>query len=258
MEVVFLGTGTSQGVPMIACRCRVCTSEDRRDRRTRASVHVVLGGTRVQVDAAPELRLQCLAEDVRAVDVFILTHGHADHVLGMDDLRRFCDVNGGQALPVHGSAAGLERVRQVFPYAVEGPRVGGYPRFDLREFPEVLELPGGVVRATPLPHGAVQTLGLVFEEATTARRVAYFTDCKAVPPAAVELAREADVLVLDGLRPEPHATHLSIPEAIEVAAEIGARETWLTHLTHAVLHAELEPTLPAGVRLAYDGLRLVV
>src|SRR5262245_58954288 len=136
MEVILLGTGTSQGVPMIACSCAVCTSPDPRNRRTRASIHVVMDGLRVQVDAAPEFRLQCLREKIEWVDVFILTHGHADHITGMDDLRRICDLLQGNALTVHTTEEGAARVRAMFPYAIgEKPVAKGYAAFRLVEMP---------------------------------------------------------------------------------------------------------------------------
>jgi phosphoribosyl 1,2-cyclic phosphate phosphodiesterase len=257
MEVIFLGTGTSQGVPLIGCGCAVCASADPRDRRTRASVHVVMDGLHIQVDAAPELRLQCLREGVSRADLFILTHGHADHLAGMDDLRRFCDLLGGEGLPVYSTPEGLERVRSVYPYAIrDRPLVRGYPAFRLLEMPATLELPQGTIRSVPLPHGEFDTLGLVFEERSSGRRFAYYNDCKEVPAAAQAMARGADALVLDGLRPEPHPTHMSIPEALEAAHRIGVAHTYLIHLTHLSGHAPTEANLTGGVRLAYDGLRL--
>jgi len=259
MEVIFLGTGTSQGVPMIACHCPVCTSADPRNRRTRTSIHVVMDGLHLQVDAASEFRLQCLREKIGQLDYFILTHGHSDHITGMDDLRRFCDLRGGTALPVYSSPESLARVRAIYPYAIaDRPLSRGYPAFTLREIPAELEFPQGTLKSTPLPHGAVTTLGLVFTERSSGRKVAYYTDCKEVPSAAIELARGAEVLILDGLRPEPHPGHLSIPEAVAVAQKIGASQTWLTHLTHLSDHAETEAGVPSGIRLAYDGLRLSV
>lgn len=255
MEIHFLGTGTSHGVPMLACDCAVCRSEDPRDRRTRASVHVVMNGLRIQVDATPEFRLQALRARLPAIDLFILTHGHADHILGMDDLRRYCDVRADGVLPVYCSEEGEERVRAIFPYAFHprGAKPDGYARFDVRRMPGRLELPEGVIESTPLPHGRVETLGLVFTERGSGARFAYYTDCKSVPPAARELARGADFLVLDGLRPTPHPTHLCIPEARAEAAQIGALQTYLTHLTHAVSHGEGELLGPEVQGFAYDG-----
>lgn len=259
MEVIFLGTGTSQGVPMIGCPCDVCRSDDPRDRRSRTSVHVVMNGLHVQVDAAQELRLQCVAQRVEQVDLFVLTHGHADHILGMDDLRRFCDRNGGAGLPVYSTPEGLERVRSVYPYAVrDRPLFNGYPAFNLRPMPERLEMKEGAICSTLLPHGPVEVLGLVFVEAGSGRKLVYYTDCKSVGPEAMELARGADVAVLDGLRPESHPTHMSLGEAVEVAAEMRAGRTFITHLTHAVDHRKVSGSLSAGVELAYDGLRIQV
>ena len=162
MEVIFLGTGTSQGVPMIACDCAVCTSKDPRNQRTRASIHVVMDGLHIQVDAAPEFRLQCLREKITWVDLFILTHGHADHVAGMDDLRRFCDLHGGTALTIYTTEEGMGRVLSIYPYAImERPIVKGYAAFKLQAMPEVLDLPQGTITSTLLPHGGVNTLGLI-------------------------------------------------------------------------------------------------
>lgn len=257
MEVIFLGTGTSQGVPMIACDCRVCTSADPRNRRTRASVHVVMDGLHVQVDAAPEFRLQCLRERIVQTDLFVLTHGHADHVAGMDDLRRFCDLLGGVALTVYSTEEGMGRVLAMYPYAMaERPISKGYAAFKLVAMPETLDLPQGTIQSTLLPHGGLNTLGLVFTERSSGKKFAYYTDCKRVPREAVALGRGADAVVLDGLRPQPHPTHMSIDEAVAVAREIAAPSTWITHLTHLNDHAELEASLPSGIRPAYDGLRL--
>lgn len=260
MEVIFLGSGTSQGVPMIACDCAVCTSTDPRNKRTRASVHVVMDGLHVQVDAAPEFRLQCLRENIRWIDLFILTHGHADHITGMDDLRRFCDLLGGEALDVYTTAdEGTRRVKAIFPYAIgDKPVARGYAAFRVKPMPTRLELPQGVIESTLLPHGSVETLGLVFTERSSGRKFVYYTDCKLLPPEAIALARGADAVVLDGLRPDPHPSHMSIAEAIAAAAEIGAPRTWLTHLTHLTDHGPDEATLPAGAKFAYDGLRIAL
>lgn len=262
MEVIFLGTGTSQGVPMIACDCAVCTSPDPRNRRTRSSIHVVMDGLHVQVDATPEFRLQCLREKIERLDLFILTHGHADHITGMDDLRRFCDLLGGQAVTVFTTDEGAGRVRSIYPYAIsDRPVSKGYAAFKLLAMPPVLDLPQGTIRSTLLPHGAVNTLGLVFEERSSGRKFTYFNDCKCVPAEAVDLARGSDVVVLDGLRPTPHPTHMNIQEACAAAAAVAAPITYLTHLTHQIDHEAWERQIAAEhprVRLAFDGLRLKI
>jgi len=257
MEVIFFGTGTSQGVPLIACDCAVCTSTDPRNKRTRASVHVVMDGLHIQVDAAPEFRLQCIQNKVTWIDLFILTHGHADHVAGMDDLRRFCDLLGGNALTVYSTDEGIGRVLAMYPYAImERPVVKGYPAFKLQAMPTKLELTQGTIESTLLPHGGVNTLGLAFTERSSGKKFVYYTDCKRVPREAVALAKSAAVVVLDGLRPEEHSSHMSIDEAVAAAAEIGAPQTYFTHMTHLLEHEKDGAKLPASVAFAHDGLRL--
>ncbi len=242
---------------MIACNCPVCTSTDPRNHRMRSSIHVVMDGLRIQVDAAPEFRLQCVREKITDIDLFILTHGHADHVVGMDDLRRFCDRREGEALPVYSTDEGLSRVLAIYPYAIlDRPVTLGYAAFQLAVMPPVLTFPQGTIASTLLPHGGVNTLGLVFEERSTGQKFTYYTDCKRLPAAAVALATGSSVVVLDGLRPQTHPTHMNIAEAVEAAQAVGAPQTYLTHLAHAVDHATIDATLPSGIALAYDGLRL--
>jgi phosphoribosyl 1,2-cyclic phosphate phosphodiesterase len=175
----------------------------------------------------------------------------------MDDLRRFCDLLGGEGLPVYSTDEGISRVLAIYPYAImERPVVKGYPAFKLKELPSLLELPQGTIQSTLLPHGGVNTLGLVFTERSSGKKLVYYTDCKRVPSEAVALARGADLVVLDGLRPLPHPSHLSIPEAVAVAQEIAAPRTLLTHLTHLSDHALLAAELPTGIEPAFDGLRV--
>lgn len=257
MEIIFLGTGTSQGVPMIAHPEGGCDLNNPKNWRTRTSIHVEMGGHHIQVDAAPEFRMQCIQNQITQIDTFILTHAHADHIMGMDDLRRFCDLNGGNGLPVYSSESGLQRVREIFPYAIaDRPRVRGYPAFKLELMTEALELPGGMVQSVHLPHGPTQALGLVFTEAKTGRKLAYYTDCKEVPHAARELANGADVVVLDGLRPDVHPSHMTVGEAVETAIAIDAKHSFLTHMTYSVDYEATEAVLPEKIRLAYDGLRV--
>lgn len=257
MKIIFLGTGTSQGVPMIAHPQGGCDLDNPKNWRTRTSIHVEMGGHHIQVDAAPEFRMQCIQNQITQIDTFILTHPHADHILGMDDLRRFCDLNGGVALPVYSSEDGLQRIREIFPYAItDRPKVTGYPAFDLTLMPETLELPGGLIQSVYLPHGSIQVLGLAFMEAGTGKKFVYYTDCKKVEGKALRLVKGADVFAVDGLRPNPHPSHMTIDEATQVAMKSGAAKSFLTHMTYRVDHEATEARLPENIRLAYDGLEV--
>ena len=259
MKLFFLGTGTSQGVPVIGCSCKTCVSSDPRDTRFRTHVHVEMGELNIQIDAAPEFRIQALQHSIPKVDLVVLTHGHSDHILGMDDMRRYCDLRKGDALPVYTNEEGELRMRSIFGYAIgERPKVPGYPAFLPERIPEVLELDAGVVRSTVQSHGSFDTLGVVFEEALSGKKLAYFTDCDSVSDEAVELAKGADVAVLDALRMKPHRSHMSIEEAIGAARRIGAKQTYLIHMTHEIEHAVVDASLPEGVNLAYDNLVLEV
>ena len=258
MKITFLGTGTSQGVPVIGGRHPGLDLSNPKNWRTRTSAHVEIGGLRAQIDAAPEMRLQCLKNKIEFCDLFILTHGHADHIAGMDDLRRFCDVIESHALPVYSNGYGMERVRAMFPYALgERPASSGYPCFRLREMPEVLDLgEGAKIYSVPLPHGPVETLGLVFEE--RGKRLAYYTDCKRLTPRALELARGADALVIDALRPKPHPSHLCLEEAIAYSLELGAKATYFTHTTAQLDYETVNAKLPPHCQMAYDGLSVEI
>lgn len=256
MEITFMGTGTSQGVPMIAHDPgEACDLGNSRNWRTRTSAHVRMGGMALQIDAAPEFRLQCVHNHIEWIDLFFLTHGHADHIMGMDDLRRFIDLRDGQALPVYSTEEGLERVERIFPYAIRPkPEFKGYPAFELKAMPKVLELKAGTIHYTPLPHGRFEVMGLVFTEAGTGKKLAYYTDCKRLTPEAVDLARGADLVVLDALRPLPHPTHMTLHEAIEAAHELQAGQTYFTHMTYMIDDVRDSAKLPPSMAFAYDGL----
>lgn len=252
VELLFLGTGTSAGIPMIGCHCDTCTSPDPRDRRTRPSVVIGYGQTRVLVDTTPELRLQCVANGVDRVDAVVFTHAHADHVMGLDDVRRFNTILGGP-LDVWADAGTHEVLTRVFGYAFKEPEPElrlFRPHLIRRYIEGPFEIAG--VEWTPirLMHGSMPVLGF------RVGRLAYCTDTNFVPEESFELLRDLDVLVLDALQYKRHTTHFSIEQAIEVAQRIGAKTTYFTHIAHAVRHEVTNRELPEGIELSYDGLRM--
>ena len=259
VKLTFLGTGTSFGVPQLGCGCSVCHSRDPRDRRTRVGAVVETdSGEVILIDTPPELRLQLVQADINRVDAVLFTHDHADHTHGIDDLRAIT-VRSNTHLPMYGSAQTLVAIEKKFNYIFDD-RIKPLPGTSKPQGRGVVLAPnesfriGGVdVTAVPVPHGPVST---VF--AYRIGPLAYVTDAKSVPHEAVALLRGARVLVLNALFRHPHPSHLSLPEALEVAAGIGAPRTYLTHLTHDNFHADLEAELPAGVSPAFDGLSITV
>lgn len=258
MRLTFLGTGTSFGIPVIGCHCDVCRSPDPRDKRTRVGAYVESrGGTRILVDTPPELRLQLTAAGIDRVDAVLFTHDHADHLHGIDDLRAI-SVRREAALPIYGPADTLERIARKFPYIFD-PSVralpGTYkPEGKMHPLRSGERIAIGDVDVVPiaLPHGHIDVFGYRIGP------LAYITDAKSVPEEALAIMRGAKVLVINALFRTEHPTHLSIPDAVAVAALIGAERTYLTHLTHDNFHADLEAELPRGIAPAFDGLTVRV
>lgn len=254
MKLTFLGTGTSFGIPIIGCGCAVCRSSDPRDRRTRIGAVIETdGGTRLLIDTPPELRLQLVQAGIDKVDAVFFTHDHADHIHGIDDVRAIT-VRQRAPLPMYAEPEVLARLAQRFPYIFDErmrPLPGtskpeGEPRA-IRDG-DTVQVGDAVVEAIAVPHGRMRVL------AFRVGALGFVTDAKSVPPEAMARLRGVRVLVLNALFRREHPTHLSIAEAVAVAAEIGAERTYLIHLTHETSHAELEGELPPGVQPAYDGL----
>lgn len=257
MEITFLGTGTSHGVPVIGCGCRVCHSTDPRDKRMRTAILVSTPEMAFTVDTPPDFRAQCLREGLSRLDAVVYTHSHCDHILGFDDLRRFCELED-KSIPVYGSRRTLDDLARVFSYAFdEGPRFRNYVRPDPIEIEGRFSLGDTEIDPVHLPHGPNTTTGLVLWRGGR-KRLAYMTDCQAVPPEAEEAARGADVLVIDALRHAVHSTHLSVEQALDIAGRIRPAQTYLIHMCHELGHAETEASLPPNVRLSYDGLRISI
>ncbi len=251
LKVIVLGSGTSHGVPMIACDCAVCTSRDPRDKRTRPGIALQFDERTILVDTSPELRLQCLANDIRRVDAVLYTHHHIDHIAGLDDLRRFNWLQ--QAvLPCFGQAATLERLRTMFAYVFDGAEdyPSAKPRLTLHEIGPgaTLDLFGRTIVPILLLHGRLPVLGFRIG------RFAYCTDVSEIPNESWSLLKDLDVLILDALRTRPHPTHFNLEQAVEHAHRIGARQTYFTHIAHELGHEETNAKLPAGMALTHDGL----
>ena len=249
-RLTFLGTGTSHGVPVIGCDCAVCTSTDPRNQRTRSSVLVEWQGRNLLVDTATELRLQALRANLRRVDAILFTHSHADHICGLDDVRRFNDLKRA-SIPCYGNRQTIENLARQFWYVfAETQRGGGKPRLDLIavEPDRLISVLGLEVRPIPALHGSLEVLGYRFGD------LAYVTDCSAIPDQSLALLEGLDVLVLDALRWRPHPTHFSVDQALEVVDRVKPSRTYFTHICHDLDHEETNLRLPEGVELAYDGL----
>ena len=251
MKLTFLGTGTSFGVPQVGCDCAVCRSTDPRDKRSRVGAFVEAGDARILIDTPTELRLQLLANGIKRADAVLITHDHADHVNGIDDIRALSAAGGG--ISIYGSRDTLDRMAMRFSYVFDGvrplpgtskPEGAAHPlepgaRFDVA---------GQEIECFEVAHGPMSVYGYRIGA------LGYVTDAKELSPAALRALRGVKVLVLNALFRTPHPTHFSIPEAIEAARVVGAERTFFTHLTHRTSHAELERELPNGIAPAYDGL----
>jgi len=253
-RVTFLGTGTSSGVPIIGCACDVCRSTDPRDNRLRPSIYVeVPGHASILVDTTPDLRQQALTYGIARVDAVLFTHSHADHILGLDELRRYNWMQGGP-IPAYASADTWTHIRRTFYYAFDGVKRlgGGIPRLEPHDISQPIVVGGVHVVPVPLWHGDAPILGFRFGS------FAYLTDCSRLADEAWALVDGVETLVIDALRDRPHTTHLTVDEALAVIARVKPRRAYMTHMSHELGHAATSARLPEGVQLAYDGLVLEV
>lgn len=254
VTVKILGTGTSTGVPVLNCTCSVCTSQDPRDARLRCSAYVRAGDVHVLIDVGPDFRGQAIRAGIAQLDAVLITHHHFDHVVGMDDLRPFLFSNR-TPIPVHAEPGSAEMLRDMFGYIFRDGSYPGVPRLEMNDVRGPFEVrsrehPASSVPVVPVPavHGSLDILGYRIGG------FAYLTDVSHLPNASYALLEDLDVLVLDALRDRPHPMHMTIETAIATAERIGARQTYFTHMSHEILHADFERRLGGSMAPAYDGL----
>ncbi len=268
MKLLFLGTGTSTGVPMIGCDCPVCQSKDPHDKRLRSSAYLSAGDLRVLIDTSPDFRQQALRANIRRIDAVLVTHAHVDHLFGLDDIRRINTVRGGAEMPLYASSSALGDIRRIFDYVFKPNVPGTYrPKLDLRPSDAPFSIPcptagGEALRVTPFPvtHGWTVTQG--FRLDFGGRSLAYMPDLNELPDESRATVRGVDVLVIDTLRHRPHPTHLTLEQSLAIIADIRPGRAFLTHLCHDLGHealvAELDARGVPNVRPAYDGLEIEV
>lgn len=258
LSVTLLGTGTSTGVPVIGCQCPVCTSDDPRDTRTRCACYVRVGDMGLLIDTGPDFRQQALREGIDRIDAVCYTHHHFDHVVGIDDLRPFFFENP-RTMPCYAHADTAAVLHRNYDYIFGEDPYPGAANVQLEVVTGPFSVPSRYGDAPPVPvdpvllyHGEMPVYGYRIG------RFAYLTDVSTIPEESYAYLEDIDVLVLDALRPDPHPTHFSFDEAVQVARRIGARQTYFVHMTHCLCHAEADAHLPDGVNLAYDGLQFEV
>src|SRR5215813_12991565 len=246
-----LGSGTSMGVPTIGCDCEVCSSSDPRDRRTRPSVMVSYNGRNVLIDTTPDFREQALREKITSLDAVLYTHTHADHILGIDDLRPLSFAHRPGKMPLYAAPAAAEFLRNMFRYIFDPTyKFGGLPQVEMKSIEGPFDLFGARFEPVTVIHGDVPIMAFRFGSA------AYLTDHSEVPTESLEQLRDLDILFLDALRYKPHPTHSTVEQSLKIIDAVKPKRAFFTHICHELPHAATEGTLPPNVRLAYDGMKL--
>jgi phosphoribosyl 1,2-cyclic phosphate phosphodiesterase len=248
LQITFLGTGTSHGVPVIACDCEVCKSDNSKNKRMRTSIHIKSDHYSLLIDTPPEMRLELIKNNIKNVDSVLMTHAHADHIMGFDDIRALNWFQG-KEMPVYGDRKTLNHIKRVFPYifSEENPG-GGVPQVILKEIEKEQTFKDLQVRAVPIYHGDNKIL------AYRINNFAYLTDCSKIPASSIKLLEGIEYAAVDALRFEEHPTHMSVDQAIELIDSLNLKHGYLTHISHRLEHKKLNDYLPEHISAAYDGL----
>ena len=245
-----LGSGTSMGVPTIGCTCAVCHSPDPHDRRTRPSILLEFGGKVVLIDTTPDFREQAIRERITQIDAVLYTHTHADHILGIDDLRPLSFHRDGR-IPLYARPEAADFIRNMFRYIFDADyKFGGLARLELKPIDGTFELFGRAFEPIPVIHGETEIYGYRFGNA------AYLTDFSQIPESSMPRLQDLDVLFLDGLRYKPHPTHSTVENSLRIANRLQAKRVFFTHICHDLPHEATNAALPPNVRLSYDGMKL--
>ena len=252
MQITFLGTGTSHGVPVIACDCEVCQSNNPKNKRMRTSIHIKSEEYNLLIDTPPEMRLELIANNIKNVDSVLMTHAHADHIMGFDDIRALNWFQG-KEMPVYGDHKTLNHIKKVFPYifSEENPG-GGVPQVILKKIEEEMHFKDLTVQPVPIYHGDNKIL------AYRINNFAYLTDCSKISESSLKLLEGIEYAAVDALRFEEHPTHMSVDQAVELIESLNLKHGYLTHISHRLDHQKLNDYLPEYVSPAYDGLKIEV
>jgi phosphoribosyl 1,2-cyclic phosphate phosphodiesterase len=250
-RLMVLGSGTSMGVPTIGCDCAVCLSQDPHDRRTRPSVLVEYEGKAVLIDSTPDFREQAIRERIRRIDAVLYTHTHADHILGIDDLRPLSYLHKPHKLPLYARPEAAEFIRKMFAYIFDATyKFGGLPQVELRPISGPVELFGASFEPIPVIHGETEIYGFRFGSA------AYLTDHSEIPEASFSRLEDLDILFLDALRHKPHPTHSTVANSLQIVQRLRPKRAFFTHICHDLPHEATNASLPPNVRLSHDGMKL--
>ncbi|MDZ7672605.1 MAG: MBL fold metallo-hydrolase [Halanaerobiales bacterium] len=250
MEITFLGTGTSHGVPIVGCKCKTCLSDDPKNNRLRSSIYIKSEQKNILIDTTPELRLQLLRNDITDINLVLFTHSHADHIMGFDDLRAINRINK-KDIPCYGNKDTLDDIKKKFEYIFKDHKHKfAIPGVNLKEIENKINFDDLEIIPIPIKHNNDSILGYRINDA------AYLTDCSFIPESSYKLLEGIEVLIIDALRYKKHPKHFNIEQAINAARNIGVKQAYLTHISHEIEHNEADQKLPEGINLAYDGLKI--